>query len=474
MNKRHPLDELFSQHLRDASAPVPEDMWSRIARARQQKRRRLIVVWSSVGSATLTLIAAILLYVGTPNLGSFPLQTAADAAPSGQEAPTAQLPSSAPATPASTIAAQGDALTASGIATETASSEIDAVTVNEQRTRSRNRRFQDRLRARGNRRALGGNTAEPADNSTEQIASVEEAPEAAAPISTPAAAEPAPQTNRIAGPHQRQRIAVVEALPEKSIALAKQEEIKLFANHAPRCADFAAPFFRLDLEMLGGPAYAHQTLQAKTSESLAHLRLRERSESAGVSYSGGFRLAASSNVGLSLRTGVMYTQINDRFTYDVGSRMDVSVIFGPNGEIVGRDTTYSEAYQETTRNTLRFVEVPLLLGYERQWGKLRVGVNAGAYLNVLFATEGAIYSPATEEPINFGQQGDRDVLPIFERQVSAAWYAGMSLAYNLHSRYSLIAEPYFKTYPQALSSSAYDLQQNYWMTGMQLGLRMRL
>ena len=474
MNKRHPLDELFSQHLRDASAPVPEDMWSRIARARQQKRRRLIVVWSSVGSATLTLIAAILLYVGTPNLGSFPLQTAADGTQSGNEAPTAQLPSTTTPDIANSITDQNDAFTASDIAEETDFLQGDAISTNEQRTRSRNRRFQDRLRARGNRRAPGIDTAEPVDHPSAQIATLEDASETTTTISAPAEAEPTPQTNRIAGPHQRQRLAVVEALPEKSIALAKQEEIKLFANHAPRCADFAAPFFRLDLEMLGGPAYAHQTLQAKTSESLAHLRLREKSEAAGVSYSGGFRLAASSNVGLSLRTGVMYTQINDRFTYDVGSRMDVSVIFGPNGEIVGRDTTYSEAYQETTRNTLRFVEVPLLLGYERQWGKLRVGVNAGAYLNVLFATEGAIYSPATEEPINFGQQGDRDVLPIFERQISAAWYAGMSLAYNLHSRYSLIAEPYFKTYPQALSSSAYDLQQNYWMTGMQLGLRMRL
>jgi hypothetical protein len=263
-------------------------------------------------------------------------------------------------------------------------------------------------------------------------------------------------------------------LPTKNLAFAQQTDLKLFANHAPRCARFANPYFRLDLEVLGGPAYAQQILQAKTPESINHLNKRRESESSGISHSSGFRLAAASNVGLSMRTGVMYSEINDRFTFEVGSEMRVSTLFGPNGEVIGVDTTYLEAYEEHHHNRLKFIEVPLLIGYEQQWGKFRVGVNAGAYLNLHFGAKGTIYSPATEEPIQFGQQGDRDVLPIFEKRATAAWYAGMSIAYNLHSRYSLVAEPYFKSYPRALSSSEYDLRQNYWMTGLQLGMRMRL
>ncbi len=472
MNKRHPLDELFSQHLRDASAPVPENMWSRIEKARQQKRRRLFVVWSSVGSATLTLLAAILMYTGGPELGSFPLEESGQ--PSVIESPSS--PSLA------NTAADAMPLTAIADANQSVAAEnVVAAVNNEASSEASHRRSVLKNKGQSARIATDANPPRAISNllttteedNAEQGATASNI--AAAQETTPTTAEETiEEPNRIAGPHQRSRIAALDMLPGKNIALAKQEEIRLFANHPPRCADFTGPFFRLDLEMLGGPAYAHQTLRAKTSESQSHQRLRESSESAGLSYSGGFRLAASSNVGLSLRTGVNYTEINDRFTFDVGSRMDVSVIFGPNGEIIGRDTMYTEGYQDTRRNTLRFVEIPLLLGYERQWGKLRVGVNAGAYLNLIFDADGAIYSPATEEPIDFGQQGDRDVLPIFDRRATAAWYAGMSIAYNLHSRYSIIAEPYFKTFPQALSSSAYDLQQNYWMAGMQVGMRMRL
>lgn len=473
MNKRHPLDELFSQHLRDASAPVPENMWSRIEKARQQKRRRLLVVWNSVGSVSLTLLAAVWMYVAGPELGSFPLEESGQ--PTTSE--TINNPSLASAESTTTFSSTA----ATDIAEEESSStSIAATTVNNanngtavRRTVSKNKGKSVAIAAANSPRVATeqGSTVESSINTQNATATnttdITESPVAIA-------EDPIEESTRIAGPHQRNRVTIVDILPEKNISFAKQEEIRLFTNHPPRCADFTGPFFRLDLEMLGGPAYAHQTLRAKTSESQAHLRLRERSESAGLSFSGGFRLAASSNVGLGLRTGITYTEINDRFTFDVGSRMDVSVIFDPNGEIIGRDTTYTEGYQDTRRNTLRFVEIPLLLGYERQWGKLRVGVNAGAFLNLVFDADGAIYSPATEEPIDFGQQGDRDVLPIFDRTATAAWYAGMSIAYNLHSRYSIIAEPYFKTFPKALSSSAYDLQQNYWMTGMQLGMRMRL
>ena len=87
MNKRHPLDELFSQQLRDASASVPDDMWSRIARARQQKRRRLLVVWSSLGSSALMLLAAIWMYSTGPELGSFPLENNISISPGVDIAP---------------------------------------------------------------------------------------------------------------------------------------------------------------------------------------------------------------------------------------------------------------------------------------------------------------------------------------------------------------------------------------------------
>lgn len=462
MNKRHPLDELFSQHLRDATAPVSGNMWDRIAQARQKKRRRLMVVWSSVGTAIVGLIAlAVLLSPSAePELGYFPLQ--GNGIPGVQSAPLA-------------TAQSADLSLINSVQTNMPGTAKSGKNTAAARTILKNE-YRNRGQRQQKRSALASRTASRI-TVEEPIAPLEElAP--SQPIlpqnENDFKQNSEEESSRISGPHQRDRSSVVALLPEKNTVPTEQTDLKLFANHAPRCADFASPFFRVDLEMLGGPAYAQQTLHAKTSESSTHLNRRKESESAGLSYTSGFRLAASSSVGLGLRTGLMYTQINDRFTFEAGSRMDVSIIFGSNGEVIGRDTVYTEAFLDQRQNRLKFVEIPLLLGYETQVGKFRVGLNAGAYLNVYFGAKGSIYSPATGEPIAFGQQGDRDVLPIFDRRATAAMYAGMSIAYNLRSRYSLIAEPYFKTYPKALSSSAYNLQQNYWMTGVQLGLRMRL
>ena len=44
MNQRHPLDELFNQHLRNASAPVPEDMWN---------NRDVVLAWIKRGGRVL-------------------------------------------------------------------------------------------------------------------------------------------------------------------------------------------------------------------------------------------------------------------------------------------------------------------------------------------------------------------------------------------------------------------------------------
>ncbi|MEZ4984955.1 MAG: hypothetical protein R2795_07960 [Saprospiraceae bacterium] len=221
------------------------------------------------------------------------------------------------------------------------------------------------------------------------------------------------------------------SLPKRSWGTVSMPNERLFADGALKCATFKQKGLFFDLEILGGPAYAHLLLEAKTDESSAYEALRQQSESAGISWTAGARIGVSGASGVGMKTGLFYTQINDKFTYRVGSRMDVSVIFGPNGEIVGRDTVFVAAYDETRSNHLRFVEIPVLVGYEWKWNRLRAGVQVGAHLNLLFDARGAIYSPATMEPIAFGQEGDRDVLPIFKSQASTSLWqciAGLQLA----------------------------------------------
>ena len=287
------------------------------------------------------------------------------------------------------------------------------------------------------------------------------------------------EENRIAGPHQRERYHSGGSVANQHHCAPGKHGPQLCSipPTAPRCARFADQFLKFDVEVLGGPAYAHQQLQSRTVEGVNHLRDRQQTEHAGWSFSSGIRLAATSNSGLGLRTGLMYTQINDHFEHFLGTTVDtiINYHYDPNGNIISSDTTWSSKnLMADKNNTLRFLEVPLLLTFERQWGKFRIAVNGGAYLNILFDAEGEVLSPATREPAPFGQTGDADVLPIFNQRATAAWYGSATLIYNLHSRYSLLIEPYIKSYPRAMTNPDYDLQQNYWVAGLQAGVRMRL
>ena len=108
----------------------------------------------------------------------------------------------------------------------------------------------------------------------------------------------------------------------------------LFKKSSTSCARFNSPFFHLDLEILLGPAYAQQQLTARASESDSHLTQRLKSESANLSYSAGIRLAATSTVGLGLKTGLIYSEINDVFEHQVGSETNINIIYDPNGQII--------------------------------------------------------------------------------------------------------------------------------------------
>ncbi len=464
MNNQHPIDKLFKQQLGQSSADVPNDMWDRIAAQRSQKNRKPKFFWMW-GSLGVFIAAVYLLLPGnvTTELGSFQVEQVNKT--NGIIAAVNQIEQSINALPDDRQQSINNQVE------KTSSVRVQPVVEQNHYTKTKENQRSNKYR-KNNKAVLIEPSVGYLNGSDGENSRVQKEKEAEI-IAVKTQNEPMDE-GRISGPHQRKNRHITAAIPALSFSLPSQDGMKLFSRSATRCARFANPFFRLDLEMLTGPAYAKQQLTTRSSESNAHLQKRKESESSGVSYTAGLRLAATSHTGLGLKTGLAYSQINDRFEYKIGSKITTETIYSPNGEVIRVDTIVKEAYIAGRKNRLKFLEVPLLVGFETKVGKIRVGINAGAYLQLFFDAKGEIFHPLTEEPIAFGQLGDRDVLPIFDKKASAAWYIGTSFTYNLHSRYSIIAEPYFKTFPRALSATNYDLQQNYWTVGLQLGLKMRL
>lgn len=470
MNQQNPIDELFRRHLEQASAPVSDDMWERIQNARQPDERKRRPFWwrTSLGLGVLLPFLVLGAYwwsdVNLPTsveLETFPVQQNINSTPLQSTTP-ANTPIAAAVAPSTTTV----------VSTPDATPSIPSARNSESANR-------DQLVATDSQLALSTTPAIKRTTAlSETITTPTPTEEGSIAVATDASGqkpEIQEEEGRISGPHQRAKVHAVAILPTNDFEWRDNVDWDQFVSHAPKCAKFAADFLHFDLDVMAGPAYAHQMLQLRTSEGRSHLEDRQRSESTSLSYNAGIRLSAISNTGLGLRLGLNYNQINETFSHKVGSRMDVSTLYGANGEIIGMDTTLIEAYMQESSNKLRFLEVPVLLGYETQCGHLRVGVNAGAMLNLYFDAEGSIYSPTGDnQPMDFGQTGDLDVLPLFKSQATAAWYVGASLAYNVKNRYSIVAEPYFRSFPRALSNVDYSLQQNYWQMGLQMGVRMRL
>jgi hypothetical protein len=284
----------------------------------------------------------------------------------------------------------------------------------------------------------------------------------------------------VSGPHRRRN-----SQPSASVQRLSPREIHpTSVNESPsrrvanlRCYDISRKRYRFEAEWFAGPTLGQQMLRTRLDEAQAHLEDRRSTETARPGFGGGFRFSMVSPRGVALRTGLQYTELRNRFEYarPGESTTVITERYDPDGNVIGVDTSFStEKLMYATTNRLRMVELPLLAGYEFKWNQLRIALTAGAHVNLWFDAQGQLLSPNSGSATDFGQVGDSDVFPIYTRQAGIGVYAGAALLYHLGGRYSLLFEPFLKSYPRSLTRNEYVLRENYWMGGLQIGLRARL
>ena len=76
-----------------------------------------------------------------------------------------------------------------------------------------------------------------------------------------------------------------------------------------------------------------------------------------------------------MRTGVNYSQFNEQLVYR-NSRVrqtTITEIYGPNGEVIGSDTSFiTENSTLTYNNRHRLIDIPFQLGYEVRYNKVTI------------------------------------------------------------------------------------------------------
>lgn len=234
-----------------------------------------------------------------------------------------------------------------------------------------------------------------------------------------------------------------------------------------------SPHFYIDV--LAGPEYANRTLAAKDGDLAGYATIRDSTESSRLGFSSTVRASLVLANGIALRSGVAYTQINEKLDLFNGTTTDIEIyeIKDVNGNVIGTqiDTIIGQRIK-TTYNRLKMVDIPLILGYEVRDRNWTLSLNGGAFFNVLFEQKGEFLSPNLT-PVNFTST-EEPHYEAFNNSVGMSLFGSVGLNYKIGNRLHLMAEPQFRYYMDSFTNRNYPLKQNYWSVGMNVGLRVQI
>jgi len=247
-----------------------------------------------------------------------------------------------------------------------------------------------------------------------------------------------------------------------------------FINKDPECARFGKwlrLYFYADAYF--SPDIAFRTLKPKTADYYEYSQTREDTESRGISFSSGLRFSVVSNYGWALRTGIVYSQINEKFDYlsEDEVRTTIKTIYGPGNVVIGYDTLVENGSRfKTTYNHYKMIDIPLIVGYEvNAKNKMSFSLNGGVYLNIMSRQKGDFLSPENKL-VSFTSE-EENPYPAFKSRLNLSLFGSVGVMYNITDQWQLLLEPQVRYYMDPLTNRNYMVEQSYFSTGLITGLR---
>ena len=235
----------------------------------------------------------------------------------------------------------------------------------------------------------------------------------------------------------------------------------------------------LHLEIFASPDYTRKTIQNAGGVDEVFLNRKDSTESPRLSFSAGFRLTKTFGENFLPKTGLQYSQINEKFSYRSENERKQTTLITIRKEILAtgdtlmiRDTSTIEqiGYRvKTTYNRYRSIDVPLIAGY--QWGNdnLKAAVSAGVILN-LYSWQKGESLDTSYVPVAFNKDGGRT----FKRNIGIGLYTGFSVLKKAGENTWLFAEPYFRYNVSKLTNNRSLFNQKFDVAGLNIGIRYKL
>ena len=236
-------------------------------------------------------------------------------------------------------------------------------------------------------------------------------------------------------------------------------------------------------EVYLGPDYAFESYKSYGDTASAnYLEKRKASTKFASAFSAGARYTKVFNNGTSVRAGVNYTQVNEKFIYFNPNEIKYVtvittrvVIRAPGDTIYINDTLQYQqtgTRTKTTYNRYRNIDVPIVFGYELGNGKIHANINAGVIINIYSWYKGdvldSLYQPVTITT------GKGNSIYQFKNNIGVGFLGSISVYYKMTDNLHLLLEPYFRYNLSPMSKQNLNLQQKYNIAGLRAGVRFDL
>jgi hypothetical protein len=232
------------------------------------------------------------------------------------------------------------------------------------------------------------------------------------------------------------------------------------------------------MEVYASPDYAFKSV-SNINASAQYLNSKDSSEQMQVGYSAGIRLVKPLNDHFVLKTGLQYSQINQKFVYRNENEIKVTtvitartIIRSPGDTILVSDTSVLQTIGysvKNVKNRYRSIDIPLTLGYEFGNDDLRVGINAGVIFNVSSWYQGEMLDTAYQ-PVSINKASNS----LYKTNIGMGLYSSISIQKRISENTHLFFEPYFRYNLKNMTSELSPYTQRFQVGGLAIGLRFNL
>ncbi|MFK8105190.1 MAG: hypothetical protein AB8G15_21940 [Saprospiraceae bacterium] len=236
--------------------------------------------------------------------------------------------------------------------------------------------------------------------------------------------------------------------------------------------------FRFSVGATGGISFVNRELIVKKNTNEENKILRNQYEKSLEAIHFGINLEVQHRTGLRLSLGLQQTTITDLYqlnkseiteSFTEGVQTLKVNLYGDTTEVMGEilQTTTTTINKEIY-NTYRLIDLPIILGFQRSFGRWKAGMELGVLVNLSLRTKGIIPN-ADFQDIDIAEKQD----VYFKSNIGLSYHLGLSLRRQLSNTIEVHFSPTLRYFPQDFSAETYNIKQEYMLFGANLGVNYR-